>query len=144
MFWLQVVVAIGIVLATVLVAGGRGDGLAPADVDRRRSRLPADRPLAPADLDTVTLGVGFRGYRMEEVDELIDRVGLELAERDERIAELERRAGRSAPAGDMRSPRAPRAGDAGGIDVTGHRDDGPADAGPTDAGRTGAVGREDA
>lgn len=89
MFWLQVVVAVGIVLATVLVAGGRGDGLAPAEVDRQRTMLPEDRPLVPADLGAVNLGVGFRGYRMDEVDELLDRIALELAERDERIAELE-------------------------------------------------------
>lgn len=91
MFWLQVVVAVGIVLATVLVAGGRGDGLSPAEAGRRPAALPEDRALVPADFDALDLGVGFRGYRMDEVDEVIDRVVFELAERDERIAELESR-----------------------------------------------------
>lgn len=91
MFWLQVVIAVGIVLATVLVAGGRGDGLSPVDVNRQRTMVPEDRALVPADLEAVDLGVGLRGYRMDEVDELLDRVALELAERDERIAELEAR-----------------------------------------------------
>ncbi len=90
MFVVQVVVAIGIVLATVLVAGGRGDGLSAPDVARRRTPLPSDRPLVADDVESVRLGVGFRGYRMDEVDELLDRVVLELAARDDRIAELER------------------------------------------------------
>jgi len=89
MFLVQVVVAIGIVLATVLVAAGRGDGVSPAESSRRRLVLPAERPLELADLDAVRMGVGLRGYRMDEVDELLDRIKLELAERDERIAELE-------------------------------------------------------
>jgi len=87
----QVLVAIGIVLATVLVAAGRGDGLSPAE-GRRRSALPPERALVPADLDAVRLGVGFRGYRMDEVDELVERVIVELADRDDRIAALEQRA----------------------------------------------------
>lgn len=89
MYVVQVLVAVGIVLGTVLVATGRGDGLSPAE-GRRRTPLPADRALVPADLDAVRLGVGFRGYRMDEVDELVERVSAELADRDDRIAELER------------------------------------------------------
>lgn len=108
MFWLQVVVAVGIVLATVLVAGGRGDGLSPAEVNRQRRSLPEDRALVPADLSAVDLGVAFRGYRMDEVDELLDRFALELAERDERVAELEARvataSGDAARAGAARDP----------------------------------------
>lgn len=108
MFWLQVVVAVGIVLATVLVAGGRGDGLSPAEVNRQRTSLPEDRALVPADLAAVDLGVGFRGYRMDEVDDLLDRLALELAERDERVAELEARTapvrGDAARAGTAREP----------------------------------------
>ena len=90
MFVVQVVVAVGIVLATMLVAGGRGDGLSPADVRLGRAPLPTDRELGVADLSAVRLGVGLRGYRMDEVDELLERVALEVGRRDERIAELER------------------------------------------------------
>lgn len=88
MYVVQVLVAIGIVLATVLVAAGRGDGLAPAEA-RRRTALPTDRWLEPADLEAVRLGVGFRGYRMDEVDDLLSRVSTELADRDDRIAALQ-------------------------------------------------------
>lgn len=88
MFVVQVLVAVVIVLATALVAAGRGDGLAPAE-GRRRTPLPVGRRLVPADLDAVRLGVGFRGYRMDEVDELMERLRAELADRDERITQLE-------------------------------------------------------
>jgi DivIVA domain-containing protein len=114
-FWLQVVVAVGIVLATVLVAGGRGDGLAPVEVNRQRTMVPEDRALVPADLEAVDLGVGFRGYRMDEVDELLDRMALELAERDERIAELEE-AMTPAPGDAMRTGTAAAPRDAGRTD----------------------------
>ena len=35
--------------------------------------------------------VGLRGYRMDEVDDVLDRLAVEVAERDARIAELEQR-----------------------------------------------------
>ena len=35
--------------------------------------------------------VGVRGYRMDEVDDVLDRLSVEVAERDARIAELEQR-----------------------------------------------------
>nr|WP_218063201.1 DivIVA domain-containing protein [Arthrobacter sp. SDTb3-6] len=44
---------------------------------------------APADVDHVRFGLGLRGYRMDQVDEVLDRLRDELAARDARIAELE-------------------------------------------------------
>jgi DivIVA domain-containing protein len=57
----------------------------------RRSTCPG--PLAPDDVDAVRFAVGLRGYRMDEVDEVLDRVADDLAVRDARIAELEARLG---------------------------------------------------
>lgn len=51
--------------------------------------LPATRPVGRADIDALRLPVAVRGYRMMDVDEALDRLGAELAERDARIAELE-------------------------------------------------------
>jgi DivIVA domain-containing protein len=98
MFWLQVVVALGVVLATVLVAGGRGDSLGRLSPDRPPARLPDDRAVRPADVNSLRLGVGLRGYRMDEVDDVLDVLADELARRDEEIASLrqERDAGRTA------------------------------------------------
>lgn len=90
MFWLQVLVALGVVLATVLVAGGRGDGLGRLSPDRPPARLPADRSVQPEDVHALRLGVGLRGYRMVEVDDALDLLAGELARRDEEIARLRR------------------------------------------------------
>jgi len=90
MFWLQVLVALGVVLATVLVAGGRGDGLGQLSPDRPPARLPADRSVRPEDVHALRLGVGLRGYRMGEVDDALDLLAEELARRDEEIARFRR------------------------------------------------------
>jgi DivIVA domain-containing protein len=85
----EVVVAALILFAVGVVATGRGGNLGPAAADRRFVELPADQSLTADDLETVRLGVGFRGYRMDEVDALLDRLSQEIAERDARISELQ-------------------------------------------------------
>ncbi|GAA5229857.1 DivIVA domain-containing protein [Arthrobacter cryoconiti] len=47
-----------------------------------------DTPV-PDDVDRVRFSLGLRGYRMDQVDEVLDRLRDELAAKDERIAELE-------------------------------------------------------
>jgi DivIVA domain-containing protein len=60
--------------------------------------LPDDRPLARQDVDGVRFAVGMRGYRMDEVDDVLDRLAAEVDQRDATIAELESRlAGRGVP-----------------------------------------------
>lgn len=49
--------------------------------------LPPD--LAPADVDKLRFALGLRGYRMDQVDEVLDRLRDEIALKDARIAELE-------------------------------------------------------
>jgi DivIVA domain-containing protein len=88
MFWVQVVVALGVVLGTVLVAGGRGDSLGELSPDRPPARLPDDRAVRAEDVNTLRIGVGLRGYRMDEVDDVLDVLADELTRRDEEIAEL--------------------------------------------------------
>lgn len=44
---------------------------------------------APDDVDKVRFGLGLRGYRMDQVDQVLDRLRDELSARDARIAELE-------------------------------------------------------
>jgi DivIVA domain-containing protein len=85
-----VFVAIGLLVAAgiVLVAVGIFPTPVPPLPDRAIAELPFDK-LAKADLDDVRFGVGLRGYRMDEVDGLLDRVAGELAERAARVAELE-------------------------------------------------------
>jgi DivIVA domain-containing protein len=80
--------AVALVLAVLAVAAGRGDAMAAAPADRRPPALPSGRPLVPGDLDHLRLPVTVRGYRMDEVDAVLDRVSTELAERDALIARL--------------------------------------------------------
>ena len=88
MFALMVVVIAVVVFATVGVAAGAGGTLDTPAGDP--PPLPGqDAPLDGAAVAAVRFPVVVRGYRMEAVDAVLDRVGAELAARDARIAELE-------------------------------------------------------
>jgi DivIVA domain-containing protein len=89
----MVVVLAVVVFATVAAAVGRTDTMVSAGQGRPLPELPEDRALRAEDMDDLRLSVGFRGYRMDEVDLVLDRVQEELARRDARIAELERQLG---------------------------------------------------
>ncbi|WP_374207653.1 DivIVA domain-containing protein [Streptomyces sp. XM4193] len=98
MFWfllLGLLLVIGAVTLAVSGSGvGRGGdrvvgGLADPVPERLAGDLPPDRPVARTDIDSLRLPLALRGYRMEEVDDALDRLGAELSERDARIAELE-------------------------------------------------------
>lgn len=79
-----------VLLAVVaVVAAGRGGELAEPVVDRAPLGLPKEGPLDAAALERVRFSLGFRGYRMDQVDTLLDRVSGELADRDAHIAELQ-------------------------------------------------------
>lgn len=98
MFWFLLLglllVIGGVTLAVVKSGVGEGDGRVSGGLgdpvpERLAPAMPEDRPLARSDVDTLRLPLGLRGYRMEEVDDVLDRLGAELSERDARIAELE-------------------------------------------------------
>ena len=83
----------GIVVIVVvgLLAVGRLGELPEAEVDRAPLALPEDRPLGRDDVDHVRFAVGVRGYRMDEVDDVLDRLAAEVDSRDVRISDLEAR-----------------------------------------------------
>lgn len=89
MIVLEVLLLAAVLFGVAAVAAGRGDALADAPRDAADLGLPSDRPLLAADLENVRFPMAVRGYRMAAVDETLDRLAVELAERDERIAELE-------------------------------------------------------
>jgi len=101
-FWLILVVIVLVVGAAALVALGGGGSLPEAERDRLAADLPLERQLDRADLDGLRFPMALRGYRMDEVDDVLDRLGVELAHRDGRITELEAAlaAALDAPAGD--------------------------------------------
>jgi len=88
---LWVLVGIAVLGGVAVVAAGRGQGLPPADPDRPDVAVPEDRPLVREDVDRLRFSVGLRGYRMDEVDDVLDRLVDELDRRGERISELEAR-----------------------------------------------------
>lgn len=86
-----VLAAFAVVTVVALLAVGRLGELPEVEPDRAPLALPDDRVLIAEDVDAVRFAVGVRGYRMDEVDDVLDRLALEVGERDARIAELEAR-----------------------------------------------------
>lgn len=100
MFVFLLISLVVVVAAVTLAIVGSGDGsharergatggLADVPPDLLDEPLPAERPVTHADVAGLRLAIGLRGYRMDQVDDVLDRLGAELAERDARIAELE-------------------------------------------------------
>ncbi|NYJ00551.1 DivIVA domain-containing protein [Nocardioides thalensis] len=82
MMWVFAVMIVLAMGAIAMLAAGRGEPMAPAYDDRPDAVVPADRPLAADDLRRVRFSLAFRGYRMSEVDALLERLSAELAERE--------------------------------------------------------------
>jgi DivIVA domain-containing protein len=95
--------AVVFVVSVLLVGGllfllgsfllGRGETLPPAEPDRSPVELPADRPVTGDDVRALRISVTARGYRMTEVDWLLDQLAETIEERDRQIAELRARPG---------------------------------------------------
>jgi DivIVA domain-containing protein len=81
-------IALAVVVAVAFLAIGRLGDLPEADVDITEPYLP-EGPVTPDGLAGTRFAVGLRGYRMSQVDDVLDRVIRDLADRDLRIAELE-------------------------------------------------------
>ncbi|MEU7565637.1 DivIVA domain-containing protein [Streptomyces fradiae] len=91
MFWFLAVAMVVVVAAVTLavVGGAETEVLPEAPPEHLADPLPLTRPVTRADVEAVRLPLAARGYRMAEVDDVLDRLAAELAERDARIAELE-------------------------------------------------------
>lgn len=117
LMFLFLVVALAVVVAAVtlaVVGGGESGALPEAAPERLQDALPYDRPAGRADVERLRFPLAVRGYRMADVDDVLGRLGAELAERDARIADLEgalagARATTPAPAAP--SPHRPEEGD---------------------------------
>ena len=79
MTWLFAFVIVALMGVIAVVATGRGGSMADTYDDRPDSRVQADGPLTAQDLRRVRFSTALRGYRMSEVDALLDRLA---AERD--------------------------------------------------------------
>ncbi|MFD3805751.1 DivIVA domain-containing protein [Streptomyces sp. NPDC058611] len=88
-FFLMIALVVVVAAVTLAVVGGGAEAVLPeAEPDRVADGLPETRPVVRADIDALRLPVAPRGYRMAEVDDVLERLAAELAERDARIARL--------------------------------------------------------
>jgi DivIVA domain-containing protein len=88
MMWLFAILVVLALGGVAVVAAGRGAPMEPAYDDAPDSLIPAEGPLTADDLRRVRFPIALRGYRMAEVDALLDRLAeeREVAEARERTA----------------------------------------------------------
>lgn len=77
-----------VLFVAAVLATREGPVMADAPQDLPDLRLP-DGPLRPQDVEAVRFSTAPRGYRMSEVDAVLDRLAAELADRDRRLGLLE-------------------------------------------------------
>lgn len=87
-WFIAVVVVAALGVAAVVAAGSLGEMKRDPVRDYYRQDLPEDRPLTPAEIADVKFAITLRGYSMAQVDDLLERLAAEIAERDARIAAL--------------------------------------------------------
>lgn len=73
-FAILIVLALG---AIAVVAAGRGTPMSPTYGDAPDALVPADGPVTADDLRRIRFPLAFRGYRMAEVDALLERLAEE-------------------------------------------------------------------
>lgn len=86
MVWVFAILTVLALGAIAIVASGRGTPMERAYDDRPDAVVPAEGRLSADDLRRVRFSLAFRGYRMSEVDALLDRLA---AEKEKEPAEVE-------------------------------------------------------
>lgn len=85
--FLFAVLAILVVGAAVMLASGRWGGLIEPVRDRRMYVNP-HAPVSPLEADNIRFGIAFRGYRMDDVDEMIEALTETIRMREAQLAAL--------------------------------------------------------
>ena len=80
MTWLFAILIVLAMGGVAVVASGRGGSLPEEYDDRPDVRVPATGPLTGDDVRRVRFSLGLRGYRMSEVDTLLERLATQLEE----------------------------------------------------------------
>ena len=76
-----------VLFVAAVLSTREGAVMADAPQDVADLDLP-DGPLRPEDVASLRFGLAPRGYRMSEVDAVLERLAAELADRDRQLAEL--------------------------------------------------------
>lgn len=88
MLVLEIVVVLVVLFVVGVVAAGGGGELRPFTPDRPALDLPEGAAMTGDDVRDTRFTLAFRGYRMEEVDALTERLAGEIEDRDEQLARL--------------------------------------------------------
>ncbi len=93
MIWLALFVAVVVAVVTAAAVLGRVDGsLADSTTTMSHVPLPDDQ-LTPDDIDELRFDTAMRGYRMSQVDAVIDRLRREIGDLDDELARVRDGAG---------------------------------------------------
>jgi len=87
---LFLVIGVAVIGGVVLLATGRVRASLPEPDETAAMPILTDVPvgdLSAGEIEQVRIDQALRGYRMDEVDELVDRLGAEIAVRDELLAQ---------------------------------------------------------
>jgi DivIVA domain-containing protein len=102
---IAVAILLGAGLAPKILRRGRGgepfaDGLDEPVASLPPVLLPADA--APSDIDHLRFAVGLRGYRMDQVDQVLDELREQIAAKNREIERLGEELGRLCPPSEQR------------------------------------------
>ena len=81
---LLLLVLLAVIAAIALVAASHGGSLPDAVPDRSPTGTLAEGPVDRAAVEGIRFSLAFRGYRMDEVDRVLDRLTAELEARPTR------------------------------------------------------------
>ncbi|WP_433370960.1 DivIVA domain-containing protein [Actinoplanes sp. CA-142083] len=110
LFIVVALVVAAIVFGVTVMLSGGDSGLTPVEPDGTAVPLPTDRPLGEDDLAGTRFDTVFRGYRMAQVDQALERAAYDIGYKGELISVLEAevvalREGRTADADALRRAR---------------------------------------
>jgi DivIVA domain-containing protein len=110
LFIVVALVVAAIVFGVTVMMSGGDSGLTPVEPDGKSLPLPGDRPLGEEDIFRTRFDTAFRGYRMAQVDQALQRAAYDIGYKGELIGVLEAevaalREGRTADADVLRRAR---------------------------------------
>jgi len=89
LFIVVALVVAAIVFGMTVMFGGGDSGLTPVEPDGAAVPLPSDRPLGEEDIVRTRFDTAFRGYRMDQVDQALQRAAYDIGYKGELIGVLE-------------------------------------------------------
>jgi DivIVA domain-containing protein len=89
LFVVVALVVAAIVFGVTVLLGGNDPGLTTVEPDGRALPLPSDRPLGEDDVIRTKFDTAWRGYRMAQVDQALQRAAYDIGYKGELISVLE-------------------------------------------------------